>query len=195
MSDAAGVAPAEPPAPESVSLAAIFRTFLWIGATSFGGGVVAYLRDYLVTRRGWLDDDDFVEALEVSQAMPGLNTTNMSVIVGDRLRGPRGALVAFLGITLPGAAVVLALGVLYGAHAHRPAVTTMLDGVNAAAVALLLAVTLQIGRREVRGLVDVALALVTCVAVSVLHVSLVVVLATVGPLAVWLHRPPRESHE
>jgi chromate transport protein ChrA len=133
--------------------------------------------------------EGFVAALEISQAMPGLNATNMSVIVGDRLRGGLGALVAFLGMFLPGTAIVLALGVLYGAHGHKPAVTGILDGVNAAAVGLLLAVTLQIGRRQVGGAMDVVLAVATCVAVSVLHLSLVPVLATIGPLAVWLYRP------
>lgn len=182
---------AKPPSPaaEPVSLATIFWTFLVIGATSFGGGVVAYLREHLVSRRRWLDDEGFVAALEVSQAMPGLNATNMSVIVGDRLRGGLGAIVAFLGMFLPGTALVLALGVLYGAHGHKPAVTGILDGVNAAAVGLLLAVTLQIGRRQVGGAMDVVLAVATCVAVSVLHLSLVLVLATIGPLAVWLYRP------
>lgn len=178
----------EPPAPK-VALAAIFRTFLEIGATSFGGGVVAYLREHLVSRRGWLDDEQFVAALEISQAMPGLNSTNMAVIVGDRLRGGVGAFVAFLGMFLPGTAIVLVLGVLYGAHGQAPAVAAILDGVDAAAVGLLLAVTLQIGRRQLAGVRDVVLVLATCGAVSVLRLSLLLVLATIGPLAVWLYRP------
>lgn len=193
MSDVPGPSPMERAAPARVSLAAIFRTFLVIGATSFGGGVIAYLREHLVAERGWLDDEEFVAALEISQAMPGLNATNMSVIVGDRLRGGLGALVALLGMALPGTAVVLTLGALYGAHGSRPAVTAILDGVDAAAVGLLLAVTVQIGRREVAGLTDVALVLATAVAVSVLHLSLVLVLATIGPLAVWLYRPRRQG--
>ena len=51
------------PAAGRVSLAEIFQTFLVIGATSFGGGVVAYLRQALVVRKGWLDDDQFMSAL------------------------------------------------------------------------------------------------------------------------------------
>jgi len=172
-----------------VTLAAIFRTFLLIGATSFGGGVVAYLRENLVGGRRWLDDEEFVTALEISQTMPGLNATNMSIIVGDRLRGAVGALVAFLAMILPGTAVVFALGVLYGAHGEKPAVNAVLDGVDAAAVGLLLAVTVQIGRREIAGSRDILLVLATCLAVSLFHLSLVLVLFTLGPLAVWLYRP------
>jgi chromate transporter len=97
----------------TVTLREIFFTFLAIGATSFGGGVVAYLRNSLVTAKGWLDEPQFLAALEISQTLPGLNATNMSVIVGDRLRGPRGAIAGFLGMTLPGGIVIFALGIAY----------------------------------------------------------------------------------
>src|SRR5262245_17396673 len=63
--------------PSDVTLGEIFRAFLLIGATSFGGGVVAYLRSSLVTKHGWVDDEKFVELLSISQTLPGLNATNM----------------------------------------------------------------------------------------------------------------------
>ena len=72
-------------APARVGVVDIFRTFLFIGATSFCGGVVAYLRENLVGGRQWLDDQEFVRVMEISQTLPGLNATNMSVIIGDRL--------------------------------------------------------------------------------------------------------------
>ena len=176
-----------PPGP--VSLRAIFQTFLFIGATSFGGGVVAYLREMLVENRRWLDEEEFLGALEISQTLPGLNATNMSILVGDRLRRTPGALVAFLGMILPGTLVIMALGILYGQHRHLPVVTAILGGVAAAAVGLLLAVTVQIGAREIHGAGDVLLALVTCLAVSELRVPLYIALLTIGPVAIWLHRP------
>ena len=76
--------------------------FLIIGATSFGGGVVAYLRNSLVSKRAWLDDKGFVELLSISQSLPGLNSTNMAILIGDRLCGLAGALAGIVGICLPG---------------------------------------------------------------------------------------------
>ena len=73
--------------------------FLFIGATSFGGGVVAYLRDSLVEKHRWLDDASFLEVLSISQTLPGLNATNMAVLVGDRLRGLPGAMIATVSPT------------------------------------------------------------------------------------------------
>ncbi len=184
MSDAAE-------ASRSPSLGTIFWTFLAIGATSFGGGMVAYLRQMLVARRRWISDDEFVTALEIGQTLPGLNSTNVSILVGDQLRGTAGAAAAFLGIILPGAAVLLAFGVLYGAHGATAGFVRVLDGAAAAAIALLAVVTVQLGRREVAGSTDVAVLLATVVAVSGFHVPLPLVLLVLGPLAVWLNRPGR----
>jgi len=64
----------------------IFRAFLTIGATSFGGAI-PYLRDSLVVRERWLEDPEFVEMLSISQSLPGLNATNMAVLVGQKLGG------------------------------------------------------------------------------------------------------------
>lgn len=181
------------PAAGRVSLAEIFQTFLVIGATSFGGGVVAYLRQALVVQKGWLDDDQFMSSLEISQTLPGLNATNMSVLVGSRLRGVPGAIAALAGMCLPGSALLFVLGTLYGQHNERPAVIAALNGVAAAATGLLLATTYQLGRKELGGIVDLVFVALTTVAVSVFHVSLPITLFTLGPLAIWWYRPTKPA--
>ena len=85
----------------SPSLASLFGTFLMLGTTSIGGGVVAYLRATLVGKRAWLDDVTFVELLSISQTMPGLNAVNMSILVGDRLRGGRAGLLRLAAARRP----------------------------------------------------------------------------------------------
>jgi chromate transporter len=174
---------------EPITLTALFRLFLTMGAISFGGGVVAYMREYFVRDRKWMDDDDFLDALEISETLPGLNSVNMSVIVGDRLRGGMGALVATLGMILPGAVMLMILGALYVQHRQNPAVNHFLTGVAAAAVGLLLAVTLQLGHKQLVHLQDAILVALTFVAVSWLRISLWLVLLIIGPAAVLLYRP------
>lgn len=176
-----------------VSLGKIFAVFATIGAVSFGGGIVAYLRRSLVEKEGWLDEDGFMAALEISQTLPGLNSTNMSVIVGRKLRGPLGAVAAVLGMVLPGAAIVMALGFAYVRFRHDPDVSIVLLGVAAAAVGLLLQVTLKIGWKQLIKPSDLAFVVVVFLLVGVLHVSLVVTLAVVAPLAIWLHRPAADG--
>ncbi len=177
---------AEPP---RISSGAIFRVFLIAGAISFGGGVIAYLREYIVNQQRWLDDDEFLDALELSETLPGLNSVNMSVIVGDRLRGAAGAAIAASGLILPGMIVVMTLGVLWNEQRHNPVVTAFLIGVAAAAVGLLSTVTLQLGHKQFARISDVVFIVATFAAVSLLKLSLVWVLLTIGPLAIWYYRP------
>ena len=176
-----------------VSLGRIFRVFALIGVTSFGGGIVAYLRRALVEKEKWLDDEEFMAALEISQTLPGLNSTNMSVIVGRKLRGAAGALVAVLGMVLPGAAIVTALGFAYVALRHDPKIAVVLTGVAAAAVGLLLQVTLKIGWKQLIRPKDLVFVIAVFVAVGLLHISMVVTLVTLAPIAIWMYRPRSEK--
>ena len=180
--------PAPPPA---VGAGAIFAAFLLIGATSFGGGVVAYLRSSLVGRHRWVDDREFVELLSISQTLPGLNATNMAILVGDRLRGPAGAAAALLGICLPGALLMVAAGALYREHGDQPLVTAMLHGVAAAAVGLILATIAQLSRTTLTGAADLVFVALAVAGVSVLHLSVPWVLLGVGALAIAWYRPRR----
>lgn len=172
-----------------VSLGRIFSVFALVGVTSFGGGIVAYLRRALVEKEKWLDADQFMAALEIAQTLPGLNSTNMSVIVGRKLRGATGALVAVLGMVLPGAVIVTALGFAYVALRHDPKVAVILTGVAAAAVGLLLQVTLKIGWKQLIRPRDLMFVIVVFVLVGIFHISLLVTLVTVAPLAIWMNRP------
>lgn len=186
---------ANEPAAQAVALGAIFKTFFTAGAVSFGGGVVAYLREYVVREQKWLDDDNFLDALELSETLPGLNSVNMSVIIGDRLRGVAGAAAAVVGLLLPGMVVIMTIGVLWSEQRHNPHLRAVLIGVAASAVGMLTTVTLQLGHRQFTRAADLLFICATFVAVSMLKISLVVVLITVGPLAIWYYRPAAHPSE
>jgi len=104
------------------------------GGLSFGGGAVAYLREYIVREQGWLDDEGFLGAMEISETVPGLIAVNMSVIVGDNLRGIPGAIVAIIGMLLPGSVSVMTLAILYQSNHTNPDVRHFLLGIAASAV-------------------------------------------------------------
>lgn len=179
-----------PPAvSERPSVAGIFFAFARIGATSFGGGLVAYLRDALVEDRKWMDEEEFLAALEIGQTLPGLNSVNVSIIAGRHLAGPAGAVAAAAGIILPGVSALVVLGLLYDKFRHNPDVAAALAGVAAAAVGLLLQVTLKIGAKQFANLRDLFFVTATFVMVAFFHVSLPAVLFLVAPMAIILCRP------
>ncbi len=174
---------------KNVSLQQIFLEFLFIGATSFGGGVVAYLRDGLVEKRRWVSDQEFVEYLAISQTLPGLNATNMAVLVGDTLRGWLGAATALLAICLPGGSLMFAIGMAYQAGGNNPTVLAALKGVAAAAIGLILATTIKLGKKSLAHVYDLVFVALTVYGVDRLHQSVPRVLIVVGLIAIFWYRP------
>jgi len=186
----ASAAPA--PARPEASVFQIFLEFLIIGATSFGG-VVPYLRESLVTKRRWVDDKEFVEMLSISQSLPGLNATNMAVLVGEKLQGVMGSIVGVLGMCLPGGVLMYIIGYVYRIHGDHNIVTAALKGVAAAAVGLLLFTVVNLSKKSLSGNFDFVFIAVTVIAVNRLHLGVPLTLVTVGILAILFHHPRKQE--
>jgi chromate transporter len=175
----------------SFSLLSLFLIFLKLGATVFGSGYVllAFLRTDLVTHRGWLTDAQLVDAVAVGQVTPGPVFTT-AAFIGFILGGIRGAILSTVGIFLPAFLLVAFSGPLVPRIRKSKIAGTFLDGVNVASLALMAAVTWQLGRTS---LVDTATALLAGVSlIALLRVRvnsawLILVGATVGLLVTALH--------
>lgn len=183
-----------PSAIAETSIGQIFLEFLIIGATSFGG-VVPYLRGSLVTKRQWIDDKEFVEMLSISQSLPGLNATNMAILVGEKLRGAFGSLAAIIGICLPGAVLMYAVGMFYRSHGDHVWITAALKGVAAAAVGLILSTVVGLSKKSLAHKFDFVFMALTVIAVNRLHQSVPRTLIAVGFLAVLFHHPRKVQKE
>jgi len=177
-----------------VSIVQIFLEFLIIGATSFGG-VVPYLRGSLVIKRQWIDDKEFVELLSISQSLPGLNATNMAILVGEKLRGALGSVAAIIGVCLPGALIMYVVGIFYRSHGDHVWITAALKGVAAAAVGLILSTVVGLSKKSLAGKFDFVFMALTVIAVNRLHQSVPRTLLVVGLLAILFHRPRNEHKE
>lgn len=167
----------------------IFREFLLIGAVSFGGGIVAYERLLLIDKRKWLTPDAFMATLAISQTLPGLNSVNLALLAGDRIRGFWGACCAAAGLMLPGGLFVLLAGVAYSQGEDHPILNILLAGVAAGATGLLASITYKIGEQHLRHLRSLAMIVATFVLMSVLKLSLVTVLLIMVPIGLFLYRP------
>ena len=189
MTDVAVKPALQPPeAAPSASVLSIFLQFLIIGATSFGG-VVPYLRDRLVVKTKWINDKEFVEMLSISQSLPGLNATNMAVLVGEKLQGAMGALAGLVGMCLPGAVLMYIVGIFYKLHGDHPWSTAALKGVAAAAVGLILVTVVNLSKKALSRKFDFVFMAATVLAVNRFHWSVPKALIIVGILAILFHRP------
>lgn len=129
------------------SLGGLFWVFLKVGATLFGSGyvLIAYLRTDLVHRLGWLTETQLLDAVAVGQVTPGPVFTT-ATFIGYLLGSWRGALVATVAIFLPAFLLVGASGFFLPRIRRSPALSAFMDGVNAAAVALMATALWDLGR-------------------------------------------------
>ena len=142
----------------------IFLVFVRIGSLVFGSGYVllAFLRADLVLRRGWVTDAQLVDAVAIGQVTPGPVFTT-ATFLGYLLRGPAGATVATVGIFLPAFVLVAVSGPLIPFLRRSALAGAMLDGVNVASLALMAAVSYQLGRAAIVDWLTVALGVVSAI--------------------------------
>ena len=176
------------PDPDSPCVSAIFICFAKMTLVSFGGGLTAWSRQILVAEKGWLSDDEFLEALSLSQTLPGSINANLAVIAGRKLKGMSGAVSAILGLTLPAMIILAILVSLYISFNTNPAVDKALDGVTCACAGLSAATAYHLGRKHFKKPMSLFFVIVTLILVGVLRFSLIPVLLSLGPLSalyVW----------
>jgi len=172
----------------TVSLGTLAAVFLKAGALLYGSGYVllAFLRGDLVERLGWLTDAQLLDAVAVGQVTPGpLFTT--ATFVGYLLAGVPGAVVATVAIFLPGFVFVALIGPAAERLRDRPLTAALLDGVNAAALGLMAAVTLELGRTALVDAPTVVLAVAAGAALAWGRVPSVLLVALAGTagLVAW----------
>ncbi len=146
------------------SLPLLFLVILKIGATMFGGGyvLVAFLRSDLVVRLGWFTERQLLDAVAMGQVTPGpLFTT--ATFIGYVLGGMPGALLATIAIFLPAFVLVALSGPLVPRIRKSPTAGAVLDGINVAALALMVVVSAQLARTAVVDWFTLAIAALSAV--------------------------------
>ncbi len=164
----------------------LFLCFVKVGVTSFGGSTQAWIFRAVVEERRWLSETDFLAGVTIAQILPGANPVNLSLYVGQRLRGWSGALVATLGMVAPAICIVLLAGALYARLAHFQLTHFLLIGIATVGVGATLAAGLKVARKIERRPAIIVIGLATFFAVGVLHWSMVPVVAVLAPLSVAL---------
>ncbi len=172
-----------------VSLARLSGMFAWIGLTSIGGGRAAYVYEILVDRYHWLTQEEFLPGLTISQLLPGPIVSNLAVFIGQGLRGPWGAAMAWIGVLAPGVAAMLLLSALYVRSGVTPGVDAALRGMGAAVVGLLVVTTGRLARGALGARGGLYLVTLTFLTVGPLRMNAVLVILLIGGLGLWLNRP------
>jgi len=175
--------------PRPQSLTDLFVSFTLLALQGFGG-VLAVVQRELVEKKRWLTPEEFVEEWAVAQIMPGPNVVNLSLMIGHRYFGLRGALAALAGMLTVPLVVVLMLALVYAQFAGHPGVAGALRGMGAVAAGLIAATGLRLmGALKLHPLglpMCIALALACFIGIALLRLPLAYVLLGLGLTACTL---------
>ena len=197
---------ASSPLPRRTTLWQIFITWLTIGIQSFGGGSATFfLVHQAAIEKGWVSEEEFLNAWALAQLSPGINLVKMTVFLGYRLRKWGGVLAAMGGLLLPSALVTVLMTSLFTILKDHPLVKAIMRGILPATIGLALAMSLQItspvlklAYREggVRFSVQLLLLIGASLAMASARFSPALILLGSGVLTVlllWL-LPSKENH-
>ena len=117
----------------------LFISFFKIGAFTFGGGwaMIPLIEREVVDKQNWIKREDFVDALAIAQSLPGVLAVNISILIGNKLRGLKGCLMATLGTILPSFLIILAIAIWFVQTYDNPVVERIFKGIRPAVVALI----------------------------------------------------------
>jgi len=181
------VASRENAAPD-VGLFSMFLSFAKIGAFLIGGGyaMLPLLEDEIVRRKRWSTSEEVSDFFALAQLLPGVIAVNTAMLVGNRLRGLAGNVVAALGVVSVPFALIAAYAVAYSQLSDMPAVMKVLEGVRPAVAGMMLAMGWNMMRKSAKGAWGMALALgVAVVAVAWNPPMVLFILAAIAAGVLW----------
>jgi len=155
-----------------------------IGCLSFGGpaGQIALMHRELVDERRWVSEDQFLHALNFCHLLPGPEAQQLATWIGWKLHGNRGGLAMGLLFVLPGAAVILALSMLYAAAAGLGWFSALFLGIKAAVLAIVVQALLRIAGRALGTPTKKIIALAAFIGLAVFAVPFPAVVLGTGAL-------------
>lgn len=181
----------------------LFATFFKIGAFTFGGGwaMLSLIEKEIVDKRGWIDRTEYLDLIAVSQSLPGILAVNVSVAVGDKLRGMKGAVTASLGTILPSFMIILCIAIFLTPDLikENETLSAVFKGIRPAVVALIVAPVISSARSAGIGwrtvIIPVAVALLIWSKLPIVSSPILyIVLGGIGGWW-WLSRHQRKLRE
>ena len=165
-----------------VTFNAALKVWTRIGCLSFGGpaGQIALMHRELVDERQWLTEKEFLSALNFCMLLPGPEAMQLATYAGWKLHGVKGGLAAGLLFVLPGAFIVLALSMIYGAFGNLPWMEALFFGVKAAVLAIVIEALLRVAKKALKSSTDYVIAAVAFVALFVFNVPFPLVVIAAG---------------
>jgi chromate transporter len=179
----------------------LFKSTFFLSAFTFGGGyvIIPLMKKKFVDELGWLEEEEMLNMAAMAQISPGPMAVNASILVGWRLMGISGALVAIVGTVLPPLATLSVISLFYAAFRDNAIVRAVLKGMMPGVCAVIFDVAITMGGKVVKAkkLLPVTIMVVAFLAYFVLRVNILCVIlscGTLGALVACVTRKRERTH-
>jgi len=167
-----------------VSLASLYGVFFRLGLHSFGGGISSWVHREIVEVRRWVTEEEFVAGFALGQILPGVNSTNLTIYIGQHLRGAIGAGVTLAGLLTGPFVIVIGAGLAYRHLLQLPGLQAAMAGIAAVGVGMLVRLGVVLARRIPLRVMPASIAAATFIAVGVFKWPLVWVVLVLAPISI-----------
>lgn len=160
----------------------LFLTFFRIGLFTLGGGyaMIPLIEAEIVDKHKWIDKDMFLDLIAVAQSCPGVFAINLSIFIGYRLRGIRGAVVTSLGTALPSLLIILAIAMFFQNFQDVPWVAAAFAGIRPAVVALIAIPTWNMAKSAGINLINCWIPIASAMLIWLLGVNPIYIILAAG---------------
>jgi chromate transporter len=166
----------------------MFISFFKIGAFTFGGGfaMLPLIEREVIERHKWVDRDEILDIYALAQSVPGVIAVNSSMLIGYRLRGVLGAIVASIGVTLPSLIVIIVIAKYFQQLIANVWIARAMAGISGAVAALIINAALRIAGRTIKGLDTFLIALLSFLLVTFTQINVFYIMLLAGLLGYLL---------
>ncbi len=180
-----------------VSLAEAFRFWFKLGLISFGGpaGQIAMMQKELVEKREWIEQEDFLHALNFCMLLPGPEAQQLATYIGWRLHGIKGGIVSGALFVIPSIFFLLILSFVYAAYGNVPQINAVLYGFKAVVVAIVVEAVLKIAKKSFKSIWHIVIAMSAFAAIFFLHVPFPLIVIAAAILGIFLLKSKTENVE
>lgn len=174
----------------------LFLSTFTLSAFTFGGGyvIVPLMQKRFVKELNWIDEDEMLDLVAIGQSSPGPIAVNTSIIVGYRMAGILGSILAVVGTTLPPLIIITIISFFYQAFSENPVVSALLLGMQAGVAAVIVNVVINMAAKiiKARQVLPIVMMVLAFAAAILLNINIVIILLVCG--VVGAYTSLRESH-
>jgi chromate transporter len=167
----------------------IFKTFFKIGAFTIGGGyaMIPIIQKEVVDNKNWMENEEFLDAIAVTNSLPGPLAINSATFVGYKTAGISGAFAAALGAVMPSFLIILTIAIFFSSFSNNPLLESVFAGVRPAVVALIAYALVKLAKSAGITKINIALGLIALAAILFikLHPIFVVILAGIAGMFIF----------